>query len=170
MLTFLYFWILMLSHCFFWNTCTRIYMKFMTFSCSWFFKSHIFLKKYSVHYTYIEPFSECLSSSALIRFRAGNRAGLGLTFFGEAADMKIKSVNVWIKINIQKTFSTKGYCAKKQNKRAIVYIVSMNLEVYHGRTRDPWPDFWLPSGLSLTHLLWPPTFHDLAEMISMYMK
>lgn len=41
-------------------------------------------------YTYIEPFSECLSSSALIRFKAGNKAGLGLTFFGEAADMKIK--------------------------------------------------------------------------------
>lgn len=46
----------------------------------------------------------------------------------------------------------------------------MNLEVYHGQTRDPWPDFLLPSGLSLTHLLWPPTFHDLAEMIEMYMK
>lgn len=54
-----------------------------------------FSKKYSVHYTYIEPFSECLSSSALIRFRAGNKAGLGLTFFGEAADMKIKSVNLF---------------------------------------------------------------------------
>mmetsp|Transcript_21002 Transcript_21002/g.34259 ORF Transcript_21002/g.34259 Transcript_21002/m.34259 type:complete len:104 (+) Transcript_21002:641-952(+) len=30
-----------------------------------------------------EPFSECLSSSALIRFRAGNKAGFGLTFLGE---------------------------------------------------------------------------------------
>lgn len=47
-----------------------------------------FSKKYSVHNTYIEPFSECLSSSALIRFKAGNKAGLGLTFFGEAVDMK----------------------------------------------------------------------------------
>lgn len=111
-----------------------------------------------------------MSSSALIRFRAGNKAGLGLTFFGEAADMKIKkSVNLFeSKLTFRKHSQLKDTVRK--NKRAIVYIVSMNLEVYHGRTRDPWPDFWLPSGLSLTHLLWPPTFHDLAEMISMYMK
>lgn len=54
------------------------------------FLYHIFLQKLQCsHITYIEPFSECLSSSALIRFRAGNKAGLGLTFFGETADMKI---------------------------------------------------------------------------------
>lgn len=92
-------------------------MKFMTFSCSWFFKSHILLKKYSVHYTYIEPFSECLSSSALIRFRAGNKAGLGLTFFGEAADMKIKSVNLFeSKLTFRKHSQLKDIVRKNRTK------------------------------------------------------
>lgn len=92
-------------------------MKFMTFSCSWFFKSHIFLKKYSVHYTYIEPFSECLSSSALIRFRAGNKAGLGLTFFGEAADMKIKSVHLFeSKLTFRKHSQQKDIVRKNKTK------------------------------------------------------
>lgn len=59
------------------------------YEVQWFFYIIFFHKNCSVHITYIEPFSECLSSSALIRFRAGNKAGLGLTFFGETADMKI---------------------------------------------------------------------------------
>lgn len=80
-------------------------MKFMIFLCLWFFKLYIFLKKYSVYYIYIESFLECLLFFVLIRFRAGNKVGLGFTFFGEVVDMKIKLVYLFeLKLLFRKYF------------------------------------------------------------------
>lgn len=72
----------------------EIYVKKYILSLEVFYIIYFF-KKYSVYYIYIESFFECLLFFVLIRFRAGNKVGLGFMFFGEVVDMKIKLVNLF---------------------------------------------------------------------------